>query len=276
MSKEKDEKKKKHEPTAAAKLVDPQERVKKLLEETKGDRKKTALRMVAEEYGVTEIEAAFKKVTTKGIGPHTWAKWKAEAEADKKVGEVAGPVLAKEEQAWMSTVLAKFKTLTDRLQAQVINYGTYVLETVAPQVPADTPEEKIHNTLEFLRKAVAMVDPEKVEEIEKFGAAAFLAACTLKTQMAVFMSWADPSSRLQDMAMKCLYSPNPVNKEAFNKLMSELMKAIYQVPRFDRGPSREQIPGFIKAYARARGIPEEAAEARILSLPMLSEVAPSE
>lgn len=270
MSGEKKKSKKATVLSVAAIAKNPMERVKELMTETKGDRKKAALIMQGEGYRVGEIEHAFKIKTGKGIGSQVWKKWKDEGKAIEEVGEVAGPVLAKEEKAWMTTVLAKFKTLTERLQTHVIDYGIYVLETVAPQVPADTPEEKPRKTKEFLRKAVDMVEPEKVEEIEHFGATAFLAACELKRQMAEFMQWADPSSRLQAMAEKCLYSPNPINKVAFDKLMTELIKSIHATPRFRGGPRVEELPGITKAYAQARGVPLEVAQERMQTA--LSEV----
>jgi len=74
------------------------------------------------------------------------------------------------------------------------------------------------------------------------------------------MDWADPSSRLQEMAEKALYSPNQINEKAFNMLMLELVKSIRAVPRFGRGDRVSELPGIVKAYAQARGVSPEQAE----------------
>lgn len=263
MSNEKEDDKRRHKPTAAEKKKPAADRIGELLKQTKNDRKKTAYLMRDEGYSPTEIGSAFKEATGKGLSGQTWAQWKREDQAAEDVGKEAGPVLERREKAWMTTTLGRFKKLTDRVQAHIIEYGTYVYETIVPQVPADRPEDKVRNTEEWLRAAVEAFDPEKIQEIERFGATAFLAACQLKQQMTRFMSWADPSSRLQEMAMKCLYSPNPINEQAFNRLMSELMKTIYDVPRFGAGPKVEEMPGIINAYAEARGVPPEVAEKRM-------------
>lgn len=248
-------------PSKAADAKNPKARARQLLKEHEGDRKKAALAMRAEGYSPPEVGAAFKAVTGTGIGGKEWGEWKQGDKLKKEVGEVAGPVLAQEEKAWESTVLARFKTLTERLQTHVLDYGLYILDTVTPQVPADTPEEKVNNTLKWLRDAVTAFDPEKMMEIEKFGAAAFLAAQELKAQISELMTWADPSSRLQEMAEKALYSSNPINEKAFNMLMLELVKSINAVPRFGRGDRVSELPRIVKSYAEARGVtPEEAEE----------------
>ena len=131
------------------------------------------------------------------------------------------------------------------------------------QVPAATPQDKVRNTKAWVADAVTAYQPEKLEEIEKFDATAFLAALEIKRQMSVFMDWAEPSKRLENLAEKALYSPNPLNMEAFRLLLTELMTTIHAVPRFQRGPKLEEVPGIIKAYASARGIPLERAEQRM-------------
>ena len=245
----------------AAKATDPVARAKEMLKQFADDRKKAAYAMRAEGYSSPEIGAAFKVATGTGIGGREWGEWKLEEEKSKQVGEVAVPVLAKEEKAWMAEVAAHFKTLSDRMQTYVIDFGVFVLETVTPQVPVESPEEKMRRTKEWLKDAVAAFDPEAMREIEKFGAAAFLAAQELKAQITALMMWADPSSRLQAMAEKALYSSNPINEKAFNMLMLELVKSIHAVPRFGRAERVSELPGIVKAYADARGVaPEEAEE----------------
>ena len=157
--------KKQDRPSKASEAKDPAARVKELLEQAKGDRKTAALTMQAEGFGVSEIEAAFKQLTGSGIGGKTWALWKQEGEAIEKAGESAGPLLVTSEKAFMAKALERFKTLTNEIQAQIIDLGVYVLETVAPQVPADRPEDKVKNTKEWLDQAVRAFQPEKIEEI---------------------------------------------------------------------------------------------------------------
>jgi hypothetical protein len=255
-----EESKKGMAPSGAATVKDPKTRVQELLKETKDDRKKTALTMKAEGYNRIEISHAFKEVTGTGMGPKQWSEWEAEDKLVKEVGAVAGPVLAKEEKAWMAEVAAHFKTLSDRMQTYVIDFGVFVLETVTPQVPVDNPEEKMRKTREWLKDAVTAFNPEAMKEIKKFGFAAFLAAQELKMQISELMAWADPSNRLQAMAERALYSPNPVNSEAFNILMTELVRSIHAVPRFERGAKVDELPRIIKAYSEAAGVPEKEAE----------------
>jgi len=274
LSDDEEESKKGMAPSGAAAAKDPKTRAEELRKETKEDRKKMALTMKAEGYNRVEISHAFKQVTGTGLGPAQWKEWDEEDKLRLQVGEVAGPVASQEEKAWMSTVLAKFKTLTERLQAQVLEFGLYVLETVTPQVPAATPEEKVRNTLEWLRKAVVAFDPEAMREIEKFGATAFLAAQELKRQIGELMEWADPSSRLQQMAERCLYSTNQINEKAFNMLMLELVRSIHQVPRFQGGAKVDELPKIIKSYAEARGLALDEAEEVMGEV--LQEVASSE
>ena len=244
----------------ASEAEDPAARAKVLLKQFGDDRKKAAYAMRQEGYSSPEIGAAFKVATGTGIGGREWSEWKKQDDVKEQVGEAAAPILAKQEAEFMVVVAAKFKKLNEILQTQVIEFGMYVLETVAPQVPADRPEDKIKNTLEWLKKAVTAFDPEEMMEIEKFGATAFLAAQELKAQINALMSWADPSSRLQEMAEKALYSPNPINEKAFNMLMLELVKSIHGVPRFGKGEKVSELPSIVLAYADARGVPAEDAE----------------
>lgn len=260
MSSGEDEKKKSMPPSEAAESKDPIARTRELYKETKEDRKKTALTMKAEKYNPSEISHALKVVSGTGINPAQWKEWSETGKLEQQVTEAAVPILTKQEAEFMIVVAAKFKKMNEILQTQVIEFGMYVLETVAPQVPAARPEDKINNTLEWLKKAVTAFDPEAMMEIEKFGATAFLAAQELKAQINVLMSWADPSSRLQEMAEKALYSPNPINEKAFNMLMLELVKTIHGVPRFSRGEQISELPGIVKAYAEARGVTVQDAE----------------
>lgn len=262
--------------SGAAEAKDPAVRVRELLAETKDDRKKSALTMRAEGYSPPEIGAAFKAVTGTGIGGKEWGEWKLQDKQEVEARDLAGVVLTAEEKAFASTVAAKLHSLNEKLQGLIIDLGLYVFESVTPLVPAETAEEKVKNTKQWLQDAVAAFDPERWEEAEKFGAAAFLAACTLKRQMNEFMEWADPSSRLQEMAERALYSPNPVNEMAFDRLMVELMRSIHAAPRFKGAASAEEIPAITEAYAHARGIPVEQATARMQSLPMAQEVTPNE
>jgi len=250
----------------------PIERVKELLEQVQGDRKKAALTMLAEGYNATEIGSAFKEATGTGIGGREFGQWKREAEEEKRAGEKAGPLLITAEKAFMAKALERFKTLTNELQAQIIDLGVFVMDTVTPQVPASRPEEKIKNTKDWLAKAVRSFQPEEIEAIEEFGATAFLAACELKKQISALMDWAEPSNRLERLAEKALYSPNPINAEAFNMLMTELMRSIHAVPAFSGKPTIEELPMITKMYAQARGIPEEEAEARLKNLPAIAEL----
>ena len=263
MSSGKDEKKKAPEPTAAARARDPQARVKELLEQTKDDRKQAALTMVEDGYSISEIETAFKVATGKGIGGKQWGLWKREGEEALTLGEEAGSVAARREKAFETETLARFKQMTKEVQTRILDFGMYVYDVVIPQVQAATPQDKVRNTRAWLSQAVEAFQPEKMEEIEKFGAAAFLAALEVKRQMSVFMDWAEPSKRLENLAEKALYSPSPLNMEAFKLLLTELMTTIHAVPRFQRGPKLEEVPGIIKAYASARGIPLELAEQRM-------------
>lgn len=263
LSSGKDEKKKAPEPTAAARARDPQARVKELLEQTKDDRKQAALTMVEDGYSISEIETAFKVATGKGIGGKQWGLWKREGEEALTLGEEAGSVAARREKAFETETLARFKQMTKEVQTRILDFGMYVYDVVIPQVQAATPQDKVRNTRAWLSQAVEAFQPEKMEEIEKFGAAAFLAALEVKRQMSVFMDWAEPSKRLENLAEKALYSPSPLNMEAFKLLLTELMTTIHAVPRFQRGPKLEEVPGIIKAYASARGIPLELAEQRM-------------
>jgi len=254
-------KKRTHTPTKAAQAQDPEARARELLKQTAGDRKKTAFAMKAEGYSGPEISAAFKAATGDGIGRAQWTEWEDEEKKRKEAAEVAGAVLTQEEKAWRSTVAARFRSLDERLQTYVMDFGCYVLEAVAPLVPADTAEEKLKKTMDYVRDAVRAFDPNALRELEKFGAAAFWAAQELKAQLEAFYVWADPSSRLQEMAEKALYSPNPINKDAFNTLLLELVKSIHGVPRFGRAERVSELPSIVKAYADARGISPEKAEA---------------
>lgn len=259
--------------SGAAETKDPKTRVEELKEETKGDRKKMALTMKAEGYNRVEISHAFKEVTGTGLGPAQWKEWEDADKLKQQVTEAAVPILTKQEAEFMVVVAAKYKKLNEILQAQVIEFGMYILESVTPQVPADRPEDKVKNTLEWLKKAVIAFDPEEMMEIEKFGAAAFLAAQELKTQITVLMAWADPSSRLQEMAEKALYSLNAINEKAFNVLMLELVKSIHGVPRFGRGEQVSELPGIVKSYAEARGVTQQEAEK--IMIEVVQEVAGS-
>lgn len=272
MSKPEEEKKKEAAPSKASEAKKSAERVKELLEQTQGDRKQAALTMLSEGYNGPEIGSAFKEATGEGFSGRTFAEWKREAEEAKKAGESAGPLLVTADKAFMAKALERFKTLTNELQAQIIDLGVFVMDTVTPQVPASRPEEKLKNTKEWLAKAVRSFDPEAIEEIEGFGATAFLAACELKKQISALMDWAEPSNRLQQMAEKALYSPNPINSEAFSMLMTELMRTIHEVPIFSGRPSVEDLPKIAKAYADARGIPLEEAEERLKNLPAIAEL----
>ena len=256
----------------ASEAKNPLERAKELLEQAKGDKKTAALTMQSEGFSVSEIEGAFKQATGAGIGGRVWAQWKQEDEATKKAGEEAGPILAKAEKAWDSEVLARFHSVTKEVQLHIIELGTYVFETVAPQVPTVRPEDKIRNTKEWLAKAVMSFQPDKIEEIEEFAATAFLAACKVKMQISQFMDWAEPSRRLQEIAEKALYSTNPINVDAFNLLLQELMRTIHEVPSFSGKPTVEELPIIAKAYADARGITLEEAETRLKNLPVLAEL----
>lgn len=263
-------------PSGAAAVKDPKSRVEELRKETKDDRKKMALTMKAEGYNRVEISHAFKEVTGTGLGPAQWTEWEVQDKQHAEALEVAGVVLTAKEKAFATTVAAKLKTLNEKTQTQIMDLGMYVFESVTPLVPADTPEEKIINTKAWLRQAVDAFDPEYAEEVEKFGAAAFLAACTLKRQINELMTWADPSSRLQEMAEHALYSPNPVNEMAFDRLMIELMRSIHAAPRFKGAASAAEIPAIAEAYAKARGIPVEQANVRMQSLPVVAEVSENE
>lgn len=258
----------------ASEAEDPAERAKAMLKQFGDDRKQAAYAMRQEGYSSPEIGAAFKVATGTGIGGREWTEWKKQDDLKLKVGEAAAPILSKQETEFMAVVAAKYKKLNEMLQSQAIEFGMFILETVTPQVPADRPEDKVKNTLEWLRKAVSAFDPEVMMEIEKFGAAAFLAAQELKAQINELMAWADPSSRLQDMAEKALYSPNQINEKAFNVLMLELVKSIHGVPRFSRGEQVSELPGIVKAYAEARGVTPQEAE-KIFGA-VVQEVAASE
>jgi hypothetical protein len=254
-------------PSGAAQAKDPRARVQELLGQFEGDRKKAALAMKGEGFGPTEIGQAFKQATGEGISGRQWGEWKLQDKQQAETREVAVVVLTAEEKAFATTVAAKLHAMNEKFQAQVIDLGLYVYESVTPLVPADTAEEKVKNTKEWLQDAVAAFDPEATRELEKFGALAFYAAQTLKMQMSEFMAWADPSTRLQEMAEKALYSPNPVNKDAFNVLMLNLMKSIHAVPRFERKTSAQEFPEIVQAFAQARGIkPEDAEEVMTTAL----------
>jgi len=216
--------------------------------------------MREEGYSSPEIGSAFKGATERGISGHEWAAWKKEDSIREQVAEVAAPILAAEDKAWMAEVTARFKKLSDLLQTYVMEFGVYVLEAVMPQVPAQSPQEKRSNTLRWLQDAVTAFQPEKMREVKKFGAAAFLAAQELKAQIGALMAWADPSSRLQEMAEKALYSPNPINEKAFNMLMLELVKSIHGVPRFGKGEQISEMPRIVQLYAEASGTPVGEAE----------------
>jgi hypothetical protein len=271
-----EEEKKGMAPSAAATAKKPRERVQELLAQFEGDRKKAALAMKGEGFGPTEIGQAFKQATGEGISGRQWGEWKLQDKQQAEAHEVAVVVLTAEEKAFATTVAAKLHTLTEKVQSQIIDLGLYVFESVTPLVPAETAEDKVKNTKLWLQAAVENFDPEEAEEVEKFGAAAFLAACTLKRQMNELMEWADPSSRLQEMAERALYSTNPVNEMAFDRLMAELMRSIHAAPRFKGAASAEEIPAIAEAYAHARGIPVERATARMQSLPVLEEVVSNE
>lgn len=260
MSEEEEDKKKKYVPTDAAKAKDPTERAKELYESTEKDRKKTALTMKADKYSFSEIAHALKEVSGDGINPSQLSDWEQEDKKVQEVGLEAEPVLTAAEKAFAAMAAAKMKGLDEKFWSQVLDYGLYVFECVTPMVPAKTPEEKAANTQKWLKEAVEAFDPEEMMEIRKFGAAAFLAMMELKEQMTIYMSWADPSSRLQNMAEKALYSKNPVNKDAFDLLMLKLVESVNQVPRFTKGQRLSEIPRVIKAYAEATGTPEDQAE----------------
>ncbi|MBA7703591.1 hypothetical protein ES703_112377 [subsurface metagenome] len=251
------------EPSKAAKAKDPPTRVDELLKQFEGDRKRAAITMLTEGYNTVEIGTAFKTATTKGISGRTWEKWKKEADLIQKLGPDAAAVVEQREKVFETETLARFKTMTNESQTRILSFGMYVSDVVTPQVPAATSKDKEKNTIKWLSRAVEAFQPEKMEEIEKFGATAFWAALELKRQMIVVMNWAEPSKRLENLAEKALYSPNPINTEAFRLLLNELMTTIRAVPRFTRGPKLEEVPGIIKAYASARGISEEAAEQRM-------------
>lgn len=276
MSNEEEENPKGMAPSSAAAAKDPKIRLEELRKEFKEDRKKMALAMKAEGYNRVEISHTFKEVTGTGLGPSQWKEWEAQDKQQLEVRDAAAVVLKAEEKEFATTVAAKLHTLNEKLQATIIDLGLYVFESVTPLVPADTVEDKVKNTKIWLRRAVDSFDPDYAEEVEKFGAAAFLAACTLKRQMNEFMGWADPSSRLQEMAERALYSPNPVNEMAFDRLMAELMRSIHAAPRFQGAASAEEIPAITEAYAHARGIPVEQAAARMQSLPVVQEVTQDE
>ena len=276
MSGEEEDSGKMGHPSKAAEAKDPTVRVRELMKETKEDRKATALKMRAEGYSPPEVGAAFKIVTGTGIGGKEWGEWKAQDKQHAEALEVAGVVLTAKEKAFSTTVAAKLKTLDEKTQMMIIDLGMYVFYSVVPLVPAETPEEKAPNTKSWLMQAVDAFDPEYAEEVEKFGAAAFLAASTLKRQMNELMEWADPSSRLEKMAERALYSPNPVNEVAFDKLLNEVMRSIHGAPRFKGPASAEEIPAIAAAYAKARGISLERAIARFQSLSLDTEVIENE
>lgn len=272
MSSGEEHEKKAMAPSAAATAKDPRARVQELLKQFEGDRKKAALAMKAEGFGPTEIGQAFKQATGEGISGRQWGEWKEQDKQQVEARDLAGVVLTAEEKAFATTVAAKLHAMNEKVQGLIIDLGLYVFESVTPLVPADTAEEKMKNTKEWLQHAVEAFDPERAEEVEQFGAAAFLAACTLKRQMNELMEWADPSSRLQEMAERALYSPNPVNEMAFDRLMAELMRSIHGTPRFKGAASAAEIPAISEAYAHARGIPVDQANARMQSLPVVQEV----
>ena len=247
-------------PSGAAAAKDPKTRAEELNTETKEDRKKMAMTMKAEGYNRVEISHAFKEITGTGLGPTQWKEWKEEEKLREQAREAALVVLTAEEKQFATTVAAKLKTLNEKFQALIIDLGMYVFESVTPLVPADTTEEKIYKTKGWLQDAITAFNPEEMREIEKFGAAAFLAAQELKAQINELMAWADPSARLQNMAEKALYSPSPLNDKAFSILMLELVKSINAVPRFSRGSRVSELPGIVKAYAEARGVTPQKAE----------------
>jgi hypothetical protein len=260
LSSEEGDEKKGMAKSTAAKEKDPTERVRELLNESKGDRKATATAMTKEGYNRVEIGHAFKVATGDGLSPNQWKEWDLVEKRAAEVRDLAAPVITAEEKAFAQNVAAKLKAMDEKIQTQIIDLGLYVFESVTPLVPADTAEEKVQNTKGWLADAVTAFDPEKMRVIERFGAQAFFAAQTLKAQIAQFMMWAEPSTRLQEMAEKALYSPNPINKDAFNLLMLELVKSVRAVPAFDRKTSLAEYPVVVKAYAEARGIPPEQAQ----------------
>ena len=100
----------------------------------------------------------------------------------------------------------------------------------------------------------------------------FLAALEVKKQLITIVDWSEPSNRLEHLAEKCLYSPNPVNSEMFKILMAELIQSIHAVPRISGKPTVEELPKIAKMYADARGISLEEAEERLKNLPELTEL----
>lgn len=268
MSKDPEKKKKEVTPSQAAQDKAPTLRVKELLKELKGDRKKIAYAMEKEGYGRPEIEVGFKEATGKGLGPTVWATWKKADDVAKQVGEEAAPILTIEEKRLMAEAAARFKNVNQISQMLMVDIGVWAFLSIAPLVAAETPELKLKGCKEFLKKAVAAYDPNQMKELEEFSAMAFVAAEILRGRVALLMHHLSVSYRLDEhIRTALLSSPEEYNPQVFNKLLAEYLSSLRVGPEVMK-TTKEQVTAIAQAYAEARGVSFEQAEAILKELPL--------